>query len=407
MIVSSGNGIRSGIETLKSLDSLCMGLKSFLRNEEQSKKTTETKKNEEKKDESESQFSVVNRSRAALSEIEWTLRSMIVDIGREEERGEEIEGRREISEKIGGMLIRHFPSSFVGLGEKKEGVIGMDIGRLRFEMEENEKRREKERRKEREEIEAERRKEKERIEEERKMEREEIARKEEERRKEFDRQMTELKAERETNQQFIKEGLERQKKKREKEEERKRRSKVGAAAIEFFVPSNYSLSGNKFTKQLNAGGCLVFFEFGGVVARLSLIVGSVPQSYYIVGIISSALAANAQTTCFNGLKGGAGGWDIRPSHRVTFLNTNFSNQYQACHAGAAGQRVVLEADGREGRRTLRMSQDGETQPAFFTNIPVPFRFAVYICNQNDSVTIESVEVVDEPQMIGGTIPVQM
>ncbi|KAK2959551.1 putative Ubiquitin carboxyl-terminal hydrolase 47 [Blattamonas nauphoetae] len=129
MIVSCGDGIGSGhgLEVLKSLDSLCIGLKSFLRNEDKEKQSWNS------------------RSRAALSEIEWTLREMIVEIGKEEEREGEDERRREISEKIGGMLIRHFPESFGGRREKKEGVIGIDIGRLRMEMEENEKRREHER----------------------------------------------------------------------------------------------------------------------------------------------------------------------------------------------------------------------------------------------------------------------
>ncbi|KAK2945666.1 hypothetical protein BLNAU_19400 [Blattamonas nauphoetae] len=398
MIVSCGDGIGSGsgLSVLRSLDSLCMGLKSFLRNEEQSKKTTETKKNEEKKEESESRFSVVNRSRAALSEIEWTLRSMIVEIGREEERGGEDERRSEIGKLVGWMLIRHFPSSFVGLGEKKEGVIGMDIGRLRLEMEENEKRRDMQLKRKEEEIETELKR----------METE-IAQKEEERKKEFERQMTELQAEREANRQFIKEGLDRQKEK-EEEEERKRQSKVGAEAVELFPRSDYTLSGSKFTKRTQGdGGCLISFEFGAVVARLSLIVGRVPQSNYIIGIISSALAATAQIAGLYSLIGGAGGWDLSPSRRNIWLNGNYTNESQACQAGAAGQRVVIEADGREERRNVRMSQDGQIQPAFFINIPVPFRFAVYMWNRNNSVTIESVEVVKEEQIVGGSIPVQM
>ncbi|KAK2952667.1 hypothetical protein BLNAU_12316 [Blattamonas nauphoetae] len=75
--------------------------------------------------------------------------------------------------------------------------------------------------------------------------------------------------------------------------------------------------------------------------------------------------------------------------------------------GREGQRVVLEADGREGKRTLKLSQDGETQPVIFTNIPVPFRFAVYIVQKNDAFEIESAEVVSSPQMVGGTIAVVM
>ncbi|KAK2954484.1 hypothetical protein BLNAU_10504 [Blattamonas nauphoetae] len=408
MIVSSGDGIGGGhgLSVLKSLDSLCMGLKSFLRNEEKEKKTTETKKKEGKKEDSESRFSIMNRCRAALSEIEWTLRSMIVEIGREEERGGEDDGRSEIGKLVGWMLIRHFPSSFVGLGEKKEGVIGMDIGRLReYERIEAERRKEREELKMKEEaFEAERRKEKEDL----KRWEEEIVRKDEERRKEFERQMAELHAEREANQRLIKEGLERQKEKEEEkeEEDRKRQSKVGAAAVELFNQLDYTLLGHIFIQQMDYGdGCLISFEFGAVVTRLSLIFGSF-SVHGMIGIISSTLAAKAQITSFSQLKGGAGGWDLFTSP-MTWLNGNSTYQKQACQAGAAGKRVVIEADGREGRRTARMSQDGQTQPAFFTNIPVPFRFAVFLSWKNETVTIESVEVVKEAQMVGGTIPIQM
>ncbi|KAK2956769.1 hypothetical protein BLNAU_8222 [Blattamonas nauphoetae] len=191
------------------------------------------------------------------------------------------------------------------------------------------------------------------------------------------------------------------------QEDRNRHTKVGAAPIDIFTPFHYSLSDNTFTAMVGGGGCLVSFEFSAVVARLSLIVGCVPKYNYSFGIVSKTIAADAPKTRFHYLKEGVGGWDLFPSNRAMWLNGNLINQKKACEAGAAGQRVVIEADGREGRRTVRMSQDGQTQPAFFINIHVPFRFAVYVGHQNDSVTIESVEVVEEPQMEGGTIPVQM
>ncbi|KAK2948336.1 hypothetical protein BLNAU_16682 [Blattamonas nauphoetae] len=84
-----------------------------------------------------------------------------------------------------------------------------------------------------------------------------------------------------------------------------------------------------------------------------------------------------------------------------------NSEYGVCKCNKFGQRVVLEADGREGKRTLKLSQDGETQPVYFTNIPVPFRFAVVILWENDAVEIKSVEVAEEPQLVGGTIPVKM
>ncbi|KAK2959824.1 hypothetical protein BLNAU_5313 [Blattamonas nauphoetae] len=83
------------------------------------------------------------------------------------------------------------------------------------------------------------------------------------------------------------------------------------------------------------------------------------------------------------------------------------NEGSACLGGNKGQRVVLEADGREGKRTLKLSQDGFVQDVNFTNIPVLFRFSVYVFEKRGSVEIESVEVVDEPQMVGGRIAIAM
>ncbi|KAK2952739.1 hypothetical protein BLNAU_12388 [Blattamonas nauphoetae] len=91
-------------------------------------------------------------------------------------------------------------------------------------------------------------------------------------------------------------------------------------------------------------------------------------------------------------------------HQGTCTLPFFLSCETAYEEGRVGQRVVLEADGRDGKRTLKLSQDGETQPVFFTNIPVPFRFAVCIYRENGAVELESVEVVSEPQMIGGRIP---
>ncbi|KAK2944592.1 hypothetical protein BLNAU_20499 [Blattamonas nauphoetae] len=80
---------------------------------------------------------------------------------------------------------------------------------------------------------------------------------------------------------------------------------------------------------------------------------------------------------------------------------------QACKAVAAGQRVVMEADGREGKRTLKLSQDGETQPVFFSNIPVPFRFVIQMYFTRNSVEIVSSEVLQEASMVGGSVEVVM
>ncbi|KAK2956502.1 putative Protein kinase domain containing protein [Blattamonas nauphoetae] len=184
------------------------------------------------------------------------------------------------------------------------------------------------------------------------------------------------------------------------------RSQIGAAAIELFDQTMWKVSGNVFAKLQNSTASLVSLEFGAEVARLSLTIRKGPNNYFAVGIISSSLSNEALTDRFYWLKGGAG-WNLHPYGRYAIQNEKDTNKGSACKEGRKGQRVVLEADGREGKRTLKLSQDGETQPVFFTNIPVPFRFAVYIYEKNDSVEIESVEVVSSPQMKGGTIAVAM
>ncbi|KAK2952741.1 hypothetical protein BLNAU_12390 [Blattamonas nauphoetae] len=258
-------------------------------------------------------------------------------------------------------------------------VIGLDIGKERHKME------------------AERQK--------MENDREEMKRKEAKRQEEFEKNMEEqnrmmllMVAERAKNQQMM------EQERRWAEQERKRQSKVGAAAIEMFDRMEWTVSGNVFTKSQRSWSSFLSLEFGAVVARLSLTIRKGPKESIVVGIISSNLSTQALTTFFPNLKGGTG-WDLNPDARTTNQNGKLKNHGSACLGGRKGQRVVLEADGREGKRTLKLSQDGETQPVFFTNIPVPFRFAVCIYRENDAVEIESVEVVGEPKMVGGAIPV--
>ncbi|KAK2956481.1 putative Protein kinase domain containing protein [Blattamonas nauphoetae] len=184
------------------------------------------------------------------------------------------------------------------------------------------------------------------------------------------------------------------------------RSEVGAAVIELFDQGHWTVSGNVITKSRNSFASLVSFEFGAEVARLSLTIRKGPNNFFSFGIISSSLSNEALTEYFPSLKGGAA-WGLNRKYRNAMQNWKETNKGSACLEGREGQRVVLEADGREGKRTLKLSQDGETQPVFFTNIPVPFRFAVCIWTENDAVEIESVSVVSSPQMVGGTIAVAM
>ncbi|KAK2956790.1 hypothetical protein BLNAU_8243 [Blattamonas nauphoetae] len=191
-----------------------------------------------------------------------------------------------------------------------------------------------------------------------------------------------------------------------KEETVRRAVRVGGHAVEFIGPdiacygSSFSLSVNGHWKSL------LSFEIGPVVARFTFVLGTQPQVQTYFGIVASFQTVNALTDWFPRLKGGAG-WCPASGFQVMYQNNEKAHSGEACLAGAMGQKIVLEADGREGKRTLKLSQDGQTQPTFFSHIPVPFRFALGLYFQNSPFTIESLEVVDEPQMVGGTLEVPM
>ncbi|KAK2942480.1 hypothetical protein BLNAU_22591 [Blattamonas nauphoetae] len=184
---------------------------------------------------------------------------------------------------------------------------------------------------------------------------------------------------------------------------------TGAAAIERYAKNKWEVSENVFTKAALEAASLLTYEIGAVVARLTVTIRADPESKYVVGVLSPKLSTDAEKhrLIFTRGKGGAG-WDLGPRGRSVMQNLKVTHKGTACKAGVEGQRVVIEADGREGKRTLKLSQDGETQPVYFTNIPVPFRLGVCICwEDHDAVEIESLEIVEEPQMDGGTIPVEM
>ncbi|KAK2952951.1 hypothetical protein BLNAU_12127 [Blattamonas nauphoetae] len=128
-------------------------------------------------------------------------------------------------------------------------------------------------------------------------------------------------------------------------------------------------------------------------------------NYSPVGLIAADLFEQAVSqTFFSNLKRAAS-WILHPGHRSARQNGKDSHIGSACKAVADGQRVVMEADGREGKRTLKLSQDGETQPVFFSNIPVPFRFGIQIFRMDASVEIVSSEVLKEASMVGGSLEV--
>ncbi|KAK2941638.1 hypothetical protein BLNAU_23445 [Blattamonas nauphoetae] len=370
-----------------------------LRSDLHSKSTD--KKNEEWKEDS---FSLTRRCGFALSRIQQA----VVAAGKSLEHANpsHADVKIQLQNQIGGMLFRHF-SSVIITPKVEIGEIGIDLAAVRREMEQEREREKRELEDKMRQMEAEREKEK------------EITRKaEEERQIEFSRKMREMEEMKRMNEKWIEEGRqreeekkreeERKRKEEEEEEERRRMGKEGAAAIEVFQQDKFTLAGNVFTK---IGGYshfhLLSHSFGAVVVRITFIIRAIGDSFCF-GLISTDLTEQAKTAqiVFWNMKGGAV-WACYSEHRLVCQNNKRIHKGSACKAGVVGQRVVMEADGREGKRTLKMSQDGETQPTFFSIIPVPFRFAFCPYKEGTAVEIVSTNVLREPSLVGGSVEVVM
>ncbi|KAK2956317.1 hypothetical protein BLNAU_8684 [Blattamonas nauphoetae] len=347
------------LPTLLVLDQLCSGLKSHRDNEQHS---TSTKKNEESQ---EDLFALTRRCGFALALIEQSVLTLVQSLGRQSADTQ----TRNIQEKIGGMIVRHFRSSIHPM-KKEIGSIAIDLAAVRREME------------------ADREKEK--------------------------REMEDMKR---MNEKWIEEGRQREeemkrederKRKEEEEKERRRNVKEGAAAIELYATNTFTLTGNVFTQTQRNWYSILSSTFGAVVVRITFVLRSIAEPYFFAGLITPELSEKAMTyTNYVGaLKGGAG-WALHPYYRSVYHDGKNSHSGFACELGTVGQRVVMEADGREGKRTLRLSQGGDTQPAFISNIPVPFRFVIQMLSMNNSVEIVSSEVMKKPSMVGGSLEVVM
>ncbi|KAK2941954.1 hypothetical protein BLNAU_23136 [Blattamonas nauphoetae] len=243
--------------------------------------------------------------------------------------------------------------------------------------------------------------------------------------------------------------FEKQKVERREAEEKQKEARYfkisGLGMLLSYDMGDITRSGNTLTRHSAYGwSSLLSVEIGPVVARFSLVLGknpnedtqklekdpktgqvesaglqrslrldayrrglktSRPANIY-VGLVATKRSAKSLKNCFPELLGGAG-WCISSNDPSTCQNNWTTNSKRACWLRSPGQKIVLEADGREGRRTLKLSQNGQAPPTFFSNIPVPFRFAVSMNTQNDSVIVESLEFVREPQVIGGTVEVVM
>ncbi|KAK2943198.1 hypothetical protein BLNAU_21878 [Blattamonas nauphoetae] len=379
------------LPTLVVLDQLCSGLRSHIDNEQHSKSIN--KKNEEWKEDS---FSLTRRCGFALARIEKAVLMLEKRVGGKMDCDSKT---RTIQKEVGGMIVRHFRSSIQSC-EKEIGSIGIDLAAVRREMEQEREKAKREMDDKMRQMEM------------REKEREMASRRaEEERQREFTRKMREMEEMKRMNEKWIEKGRQQEEKENEErkreEEVRRKNVKKGAAAIEVFQLGKVTLAGNVFTQTKGGNFCLLPHSFGAVVVRITFIIRAICHTYYF-GLISTDLTEQVKTgqKTFMEMKGGAG-WNCYSNYRFSEQNDQRSHSKSACKAGAVGQRVVMEADGREGKRTLKLSQDGETQPVFFSNIPVPFRFVVLPYFEGNSVEIVSTEVLREPSMVGGSDEVKM
>ncbi|KAK2961616.1 hypothetical protein BLNAU_3414 [Blattamonas nauphoetae] len=66
------------------------------------------------------------------------------------------------------------------------------------------------------------------------------------------------------------------------------------------------------------------------------------------------------------------------------------------------KEIVLESDCRDGRRTLKLWDDGAVHSTFFSNLSLPCRFAITLLHSSVSVKINSLRFTAKPTLKGGT-----
>ncbi|KAK2959051.1 hypothetical protein BLNAU_6067 [Blattamonas nauphoetae] len=371
--VENSKEVGNVLGLLRVVDKLCVGLKGAVRSaqkqeQEQNEKENPKEKSEKEQgqagqmeEESRDGWSLESRCQSALNLMENTLLGLCSTRESEEK---ESSADVEVTEKAEREKRR----------EEEMKMMKEEMDKLKAEMERKEKERENEAKKR----EEEREKESTRREQERERE---AKTREEERRKEHEQKMAALNEQVERYSVFIEAGKEKEieanrcREEERRKEEMKRLSKTGAAAIEWFPTDLFSVKGSVFKLKTRSDPTLLSAEFGKVVARFTFTFKKFTSRYRIGDFPSAQTEDVKNGEDFTYLKGGAG-WCVHPIDQTAFQNGFSYSKKSACAGMREGQRVVLEADGRDGKRTLRLSQDGQTQPTFFSNISVPFRFAL-------------------------------
>ncbi|KAK2955067.1 hypothetical protein BLNAU_9998 [Blattamonas nauphoetae] len=179
-------------------------------------------------------------------------------------------------------------------------------------------------------------------------------------------------------------------------------SKTGADAVDFFDEDFIIKTGDTFTRRQRPENEKTNFIpktlfsplISSDVAQLSF---SITHSYngYFFGAVSAHLVDTGTVSNIWDEKHGRAAWgcEYKPSAVL-----------QANGAPPQGKtdQIVLEADCRVGRRTLKRLSDGEVHTTFYVNLSLPFRFMIILLHPNVSVTINSLTFTAKPTLKGGT-----
>ncbi|KAK2959006.1 hypothetical protein BLNAU_6022 [Blattamonas nauphoetae] len=181
-------------------------------------------------------------------------------------------------------------------------------------------------------------------------------------------------------------------------------SKTGADAIELFDEDFIIKTGNTFTlrqrpenEQTNFIPKTLFSPIiSSDVAQLSF---TITHSYfgYFIGVVSPHLVDfGTQDDVFDEEHGTATwGEDYTPPAPA---------QANAAPPLQQIQQLVIEADCRERRQTLKTLENGKVNPGFYSDLSLPFRFAITLRHPSVSVTIHSLSFTAKPTLKGGAMP---
>ncbi|KAK2944633.1 hypothetical protein BLNAU_20432 [Blattamonas nauphoetae] len=179
-------------------------------------------------------------------------------------------------------------------------------------------------------------------------------------------------------------------------------SKKGADAIEIFDEDFFIKTGNTFTlrqrpenEKTNFIPKTLFSPLiSSDVAQLSLTFTHSSGGYRYGAISPHLVDTGTHEDLFRETRGRAT-WGFRYTPPAPAHGNGAPAQQQT-------EQIELEADCHVGRRTLRLLEDGDVHSDLFTNLPLPFRFAITLHHSSVSVTINSLTFTAKPKLKGGT-----